>query len=469
MSLTTFFTELSGPQMEALFAQPYAAVALFRSLPPPARHVLLRFAWTSGEVSTALVSSWARPEAEGKLSGALRQLTALRLLSQAAHSGGAVYVLHPSFQAQLRHVLCSGLSAELVAPAAAVLPSAPPAPPADDLSEYARQQWEALLLHVVDGSSPPPALPPGLQAEAGRGVDVPALLAGAGLVVKCEGAFTHTITESGFRFLLADVYTQLWGVVRQYLAALGGAPGSSAGPDLAVALNFLLRLGLQAGRPMPLAQLGGAERTIAAHMAQLGLLLPASAPGGALWLHPTHLAAVLAGGGRSGEAAAGGEEGYVIVESNYRVYAYTTSPVQISILRLFVRVDALLPNLVVGTITRESATAALGAGIAADQVVSFLRQHAHPRAAAKPPIVPAVVADQLRLWQQELTRLGAQAATLYSRFESPELYERAVAHARQLGALLTSNPDRQLLVVPAGFHDAMRAYLRDRKQQLGLG
>ena len=134
-----------------------------------------------------------------------------------------------------------------------------------------------------------------------------------------------------------------------------------------------------------------------------------------------------------------------------------------------------------------------------------------------------VVADQLRLWQQELTRLGAQAATRYSRFESPggagwaglggrsgrralpraardeshhgrqvvlpssphppqsglhrasppppppELYERAVAHARQLGALLTSNPDRQLLVVPAGFHDAMRAYLRDRKQQLGLG
>ena len=87
--------------------------------------------------------------------------------------------------------LCS-LSAELVAPAAAVLPSAPPAPPADDLSEYARQQWEALLLHVVDGSSPPPALPPGLQAEAERGVDVPALLAGAGLVVKCEGAFTHS-------------------------------------------------------------------------------------------------------------------------------------------------------------------------------------------------------------------------------------------------------------------------------------
>jgi len=72
------------------------------------------------------------------------------------------------------------------------------------------------------------------------------------------------------------------------------------------------------------------------------------------------------------------------------VYAYTTSAVQAAILRVFVRCDALLPNLFVGTINRDSATAALGMGITADQMVAFLRQHAHPRVAAKPPIVPPV-------------------------------------------------------------------------------
>lgn len=73
-----------------------------------------------------------------------------------------------------------------------------------------------------------------------------------------------------------------------------------------------------------------------------------------------------------------------------RVYAYTTSAVQVAILRVFVRCDALLPNLFVGTITRDSATAALALGITANQMADFLRQHAHPRVAAKHPIVPAV-------------------------------------------------------------------------------
>jgi hypothetical protein len=73
-----------------------------------------------------------------------------------------------------------------------------------------------------------------------------------------------------------------------------------------------------------------------------------------------------------------------------RVYAYTTSPVLQSILRIFVRCDALLPNLFVGTLTRESVKSALEVGISAQQIVGFLRQHAHPRIASKSPIVPLV-------------------------------------------------------------------------------
>lgn len=113
-------------------------------------------------------------------------------------------------------------------------------------------------------------------------------------------------------------------MVRQYLAGLGAGPSGAqasgpaeGGPGLAVAINFLLRLGLQAGRPICYSQLGPAECAIAAHMAQLGLLMPAVA-GADVWLHPTRLAAVLAGGGRAKESAASSEDGYVIVESNFR-------------------------------------------------------------------------------------------------------------------------------------------------------
>lgn len=73
-----------------------------------------------------------------------------------------------------------------------------------------------------------------------------------------------------------------------------------------------------------------------------------------------------------------------------QVYAYTTSELQVAILRLFVRAECRLPNLFVGTLTRESVTQALEFGVQADQIVSFMQQHAHPHVLHKVPVVPEV-------------------------------------------------------------------------------
>ncbi len=48
-----------------------------------------------------------------------------------------------------------------------------------------------------------------------------------------------------------------------------------AGADLASVFGFLLQLGFrQVGQPASLKELGAAQRAIAAHMMQLGLLCP---------------------------------------------------------------------------------------------------------------------------------------------------------------------------------------------------
>lgn len=61
-----------------------------------------------------------------------------------------------------------------------------------------------------------------------------------------------------------------------------------------------------------------------------------------------------------------------------------------------------------------------------------------------------------------------QRATLYDKFESPELYASAVQRAQALGALLTKSDEKKSLVVDAAHHEAMRQHLRETKQQLGL-
>ena len=203
------------------------------------------------------------------------------------------------------------------------------------------------------------------------------------------------------------------------------------GAPLGAALNFLLQLGFRAaGTPFALASLDDAQRAMAADVSQLGLLMPfkcadrslcladpSAAEGafiasglravsslevlkrdmpmvmtrteGSVWLAPTRLALALAGGvvrPSQGDLS----QGFIVVETNYRVYAYTASALQAAILRLFCRCECVLPNLFVGVLTRDSVAGALACGLAADQIVEYLRTHAHPHVAGRTPVVPEV-------------------------------------------------------------------------------
>ncbi|XP_074367613.1 general transcription and DNA repair factor IIH subunit TFB2-like isoform X2 [Apium graveolens] len=148
------------------------------------------------------------------------------------------------------------------------------------------------------------------------------------------------------------------------------------------------------------------------------------------------------------------QQGYVVVETNFRLYAYTTSKLHCEILRLFARqfslfiilglfrseclreqhwqaivfftgfhfffarIEYQLPNLIVGAITKENLCKAFQYGITADQIICFLQQNAHPRVAEKVPSVPENVTDQIRLWESDLNRVEMTPSHLYDEFSS---------------------------------------------------
>ena len=70
---------------------------------------------------------------------------------------------------------------------------------------------------------------------------------------------------------------------------------------------------------------------------------------------------------------------FMIVESNFKVYAYTDSELYRAILRLFMREDYIFKNLVVGALTRESLKEAFKKRITARQIIGFIETHAHPQ------------------------------------------------------------------------------------------
>lgn len=293
-------------------------------------------------------------------------------------------------------------------------------------------------------------------------LDLGRLLLQAGIITIDETTGSHSVTQTGFQFLLADTYTQIWQLLREYISS---AERQSA-VELGNALGFLLQLGFQGEAPIRCSGLSALQQDIAAHMAQLGVL-NAFRVEKDLWLLPTRLAVLLASG--PGSNIIGSEYGFIIVETNFRVYAYTSSAVRQAILRLFMRCDVLLPNLFVGTITRDNVTAALESGVTAEQIVGYLRQHAHPRVANRVPIVPSVVADQIRLWQRDLQRLSDRPTVMYKNFENSSLFTQVAAFAESLGAVLVRNDKQGELVVAGEYHDKVRDKIKDVKRQLGLG
>jgi transcription initiation factor TFIIH subunit 4 len=110
-----------------------------------------------------------------------------------------------------------------------------------------------------------------------------------------------------------------------------------------------------------------------------------------------------------------GSSGYIVLETNYRICAYTTSTLQIAILNLFTDIKFRFGNMVCGMLSQESTREAFDSGITADQIISYLTSHAHPEM-QKHAIsnklmtpLPASVRDQIRLWYLDRQRLSFEA------------------------------------------------------------
>lgn len=155
----------------------------------------------------------------------------------------------------------------------------------------------------------------------------------------------------------------------------------------------------------------------------------------------------------------------IIVQTNCQVVAYSSSELHIAMLQLFVDVNLRFPNMVTGRITRDRIKDAYRMGMRADQIISFLTAHAHPRVADRSPIVPDNVSDQLLLWQAENARLRFQECVVLELDKigvSKEVFDDLVEYAqKRLHACLWVNAQKlTIALTPEGYH-AFKDYIYD--------
>jgi len=161
----------------------------------------------------------------------------------------------------------------------------------------------------------------------------------------------------------------------------------------------------------------------------------------------------------------------IIVETNMQVVAYVSNELHLALLKLFVDVHVRMPNMVMGTMTRDKAKRAFQMGIKVSQVENFLSSHAHPATiraaenAGSDRLVPINVIEQLEIWERENHRVSSQEAVVVN-FAAcgvqGDLFEEILRYAGKLKACLWVDRVKLVMALTVDGYKSIQAFVKER-------
>lgn len=445
---------------DELYASPYVCLAVFQSLPPLARLYIPRLLHLCPDTPVPLnafkQTLRRRQRAHDRHDaavGALRDLHILRQSKSAANDveneearpETSALFLNSRFAANIRRAITYGLQAVLDGPDHDSLVSS------EQLDKFSADCLEYILNYLVESS--------GVRVPKGK--LVPALL-GVGILEDKRSALC--ITSSGFHFLLKHSFAQLWVLLRSILIVCFSS-------NLLDPLRLLFALSFsRPGATYSMKQLTDTQSEFLSDLHELGIVMISE---DRQTFHPTLVGVRLLGSAnRVGADLSSADlpnitkttgEIDVFVETNFRVFAYTSSPFQTNLLGLFTHLRYKLPGMVVGILTRDAVRNALMSGITGDQIIAYLNAHAHPF--MKKGVIPSNVSDEIRLWEAEQDRVQMVTGILLSDFNTDASFDRVLSFANDRGAVAWSNSQsRQLFVDPENYDD-IKQFVRQESIQ----
>ncbi|KAL7757466.1 hypothetical protein ACKLNR_011993 [Fusarium oxysporum f. sp. zingiberi] len=486
LQLAEYLEKLPGTTFRKLYQQPSTAFAIFRRmLPHLAKTFVMRILYSPKPILLSDLDDWVKPSHKRQKDQALSILRVLHIVSITAPSKERPQEMQltTNFKLSLRLALSGGGTHNSFG-----VPSTLQIPPEIDiafLDRYARKKWEDILHFVVSSVGYKSA-----GESSGPNKSVKELLV-AGRLVDRKASGSVGITQAGFTFLLQEANAQVWTLLLLWLEAM--EVNKMAGLEATDMLSFLFVLAsMELGRAYDTNALTEQRKNMLPSLVDFGLIYIPNHKRSMFF--PTRLATTLTSSSNSlrsisdGVAAAtaaalqpgqsgapGGsvtaanteQRGSVIIETNYRIYAYTQSTLQIAVLALFTKLAMRFPDMVAGRISRQSIRQAIQFGITAEQIISYLSAHAHDqmhRTAAlnNKPVLPPTVVDQIRLWQLENERMKTTSGFLFKSFEDDREYKDIARFAEEVGVLVWKNDARQMFF--AGKHEQIRDYMKIRKK-----
>lgn len=146
------------------------------------------------------------------------------------------------------------------------------------------------------------------------------------------------------------------------------------------------------------------------------------------------------------------ENKFLIIETNHKVYAYTKSKYELSILSLFCTVNYILDFLVVGELSEENVMKAFEKGITADQIVEYLEFYSRS--------FPISIQDLIRIWDNSRKRCIVEECYLYSNFINLADFKKVLAFCEQNGFLLNFEENKRMIMIKLESHATVKEFVK---------
>lgn len=506
-TVNEYLENLPEAMKAKLFQSPATCLAIYRLLPQLAKFYVMSMLFHDKPIKSGFLDLWVRGNDQGRKleAEALRRMRSLSLVTGFKNN---LLRLDPHFRANFRNALIGDQSNNAFGVPCSTEDSNRVS--VDFLDEYATKKWESILHFMV-----------GTELDELPSIGVLSLLKSSGLM-EIRGDITAkrisriSITKHGFQFLLQDVNAQIWSLLLEYLKM-----AESLHMDSVDVLNFIFMLGsLDLGKDYSLDALSETQVKMLEDLRDYGLVYQRNSK--SRRFYPTRLATTLTSDSialrsassamtkaiQSAKKPVGGldaadkpEEdmldlvsGTLIIETNFKVYCYATSPLQIAILNLFMHLKSRFSNLVTGQVTRDSIQRALRSGITSEQIITYLEVNAHPQMkklaqeamnkkiefestsgmkashlnVRNLEVVPSNVVDQIKLWQLEMDRIQSFDGYLFKNFRSESEYKMLLNYGDEIGVVLfKDNVARKFFVTNDGKQQIMNFAERKAKRSKG--
>ncbi|OHT07590.1 hypothetical protein TRFO_05247 [Tritrichomonas foetus] len=370
-----------------------ACRTFIRLLTPLSQHFLFRMLMIPDLLPLSTIRGWAPPGTEAKLADAFNQLRDCHIIIlNRLQNGEFGAQIHP----EIRNVLLHGTSSSKFQSSTSQKPQFPfhvkpsnifPEPSSNSLDDLTKapevspetlDKWSSTQLDKI--------LYWMLKLDEKIEPGMRQLLRDSNLI-----EIDNELTKEGHQFVLADRRSQIWLIVRSYLSSFLQDTSS----DLISALRFLLKLGsLQFTRGYPVSSLLEPQRKLLEPFCSLGLVYQGNMKN---YFFPTRIVLNFFGKEQLSQS-----EGWLLIDTNFKITAYTSSPLHVALLKKFTLITYEMPGFTSAYLSPNSFKKALKEGTSLSDIIRFLKSNLSSKGDG---IIPPDVEHQLHVWKNQRDRI----------------------------------------------------------------